>query len=343
MSVFSANQPAAAADPDPMTGAPDPLAGLIASLPKQRLLVLGDVMLDEFLWGDVRRISPEAPVPVVELQRESEVPGGAANNAMNAAAYGSSVAIAGVVGDDAPGRRLRAMLAERGIDAGGLLSEAGRPTTTKTRVVAHNQQVVRVDRERREGVVPETAQRLLQWIGEQLPRAGACVISDYGKGVVTPAVAQGTIALAQAAGCPVLVDPKGTDYSRYRGATVITPNLLEAEQAAGLPGESEEEIALVARRLTAELPGTALLITRGAKGMSLFGGEGVPPVHVRSEAKAVFDVTGAGDTVITTLALALAARAPLPDAVRLANRAAGIVVGKLGTATVSLEELRGGL
>lgn len=321
----------------------DPISALIDELPKQRLLILGDVMLDEFLWGDVRRISPEAPVPVVELQRQSEVPGGAANNAMNAAAYGSSVAIAGVVGDDGQGRRLREMLAERGIDASGLMSEPSRPTTTKTRVVAHNQQVVRVDRERRDEVAPETEQRLLQWIEEQLPRAGACVISDYGKGVVTPAVAQGTIARARAAGCPVLVDPKGTDYSRYRGATVITPNLLEAEQATSLPGESDEEIAAVARRLICSLPGTALLITRGAKGMSLLGVDEAAPVHVRSEAKAVFDVTGAGDTVITTLALALAARAGLPQAMRLANRAAGIVVGKLGTATVSLEELRRGL
>lgn len=321
---------------------PDALATLIARLPQQRLLILGDVMLDEFLWGDVRRISPEAPVPVVDLNRQSEVPGGAANNAMNAAAYGSGVSIGGVIGEDAEGVRLRRMLAERGVDPSGLMAEAGRPTTTKTRVVAHNQQVVRVDRERREGVSLETEQRLLDWIGEQLPRAGACVISDYGKGVVTQAVAQGTISRARAAGCPVLVDPKGTDYGRYRGATVITPNLLEAEQAAGLPGETEEEVIAVGQKLTGALPGTALLITRGAKGMSLFTMNGAAPVHVRSEAQAVFDVTGAGDTVITTLALALAAGASLADATRLANRAAGIVVGKLGTATVSIEELREG-
>ncbi|HWA58898.1 MAG TPA: D-glycero-beta-D-manno-heptose-7-phosphate kinase [Gemmatimonadales bacterium] len=320
---------------------PESLAPVVARLPQQRLMVLGDVMLDEFLWGDVRRISPEAPVPVVELQGESEVPGGAANNAMNAAAYGCGVAIGGVIGADPEGERLRRLLEARGVDAGGLVAEVGRPTTTKTRVVAHSQQVVRVDRERRQGVSPETQQRILAWVADHLPAVGACVISDYGKGVVTPEVAQGVIARARAAGRPVLVDPKGNDYSRYRGATVITPNLLEAEQAAGLSAESDEELVAVGRRLLTQLPGTAILITRGARGMSLFAGEGTAPVHVRSEAQAVFDVTGAGDTVITTLALGLAAGGSLPDAVALANRAAGIVVGKLGTATVSLAELRG--
>ena len=319
----------------------DELRSLIERLPAQRVLVVGDVMLDVNLWGRVRRISPEAPVPVVELERESAEPGGAANNAANAAAVGAAVMLAGVVGDDAEGARLRALLAARGVDASGLVTEAGRPTTTKTRVVAHSQQVVRVDRERSDAIAPASEAALLRWVSAHLPGAGGCIISDYAKGVVTTSLAQGVIAAARAAGVPVVVDPKGTSYARYRGAAVVTPNLHEAELASGRSARSDAELAEVAAQLSAELDGAALLVTRGAAGMSLYV-RGAEPAHVRAAAHQVFDVTGAGDTAITFLALALAAGAPLAAAMRLANRAAGVVVGKVGTATVTLDELRAG-
>jgi D-beta-D-heptose 7-phosphate kinase/D-beta-D-heptose 1-phosphate adenosyltransferase len=319
----------------------DELSSLIDRLPAQRVLVVGDVMLDQNLWGRVRRISPEAPVPVVELERETAEPGGAANNAANAAAVGARVLLAGVVGDDVEGARLRALLAARGVNAGGLVTEGGRPTTTKTRVVAHSQQVVRVDRERTDDVAPASEAALLQWVAAQMPQVEACIVSDYAKGVVTASLAQGVIAAARAAGVPVVVDPKGTAYARYRGAAVVTPNLHEAELAAGRSARGDVELAELVSQLSEELGGSALLVTRGAAGMSLFV-PGAEVVHVRSVAHQVYDVTGAGDTAITFLALALAAGAPLADAMRLANRAAGVVVGKVGTATVTLDELRAG-
>jgi D-beta-D-heptose 7-phosphate kinase/D-beta-D-heptose 1-phosphate adenosyltransferase len=199
--------------------------------------------------------------------------------------------------------------------------------------------VVRVDRERTEPIAAATEAALLRWVESAVGSAGACIISDYAKGVVTPALAQGVIAAARAAGVPVVVDPKGTDYARYRGAAVVTPNLHEAELAARRPARSDDELAAVAAELSGVLDGAALLVTRGAAGMSLYA-RGCAPEHVRAEAHQVYDVTGAGDTAITFLALALAAGASLPAAMRLANRAAGIVVGKVGTATVSLDELR---
>ena len=317
----------------------DDILAVIGRLGTQRVLVVGDVMLDQNLWGQVRRISPEAPVPVVELERETAEPGGAANNAANAAAVGACAMLGGVVGDDAEGARLRALLDARNVDPSGLVTEPGRPTTTKTRVVAHNQQVVRVDRERTTAITPESEAALLRWAEGHLHGAGACIISDYAKGVITASLAQGIIAAARAAGVPVVVDPKGADFARYRGAAVVTPNLHEAELAARRTARSDAELADVAAQLSGELEGAALLVTRGAAGMSLFA-PGAEVVHVRAEAHQVYDVTGAGDTAITFLALALAAGAPLPTAMRLANRAAGVVVGKVGTATVTLDELR---
>ena len=317
----------------------DELLDVLDRLASQRVLIVGDVMLDQNLWGEVRRISPEAPVPVVELQRESAEPGGAANNAANAAAVGACALLGGIVGDDPEGARLRELLARRGVEAGGVLVETGRPTTTKTRIVAHNQQVVRVDRERTAPIESASESALLLWAEAQLRGVGACIISDYAKGVVTPTLAQGIIAAARAAGVPVVVDPKGLDFARYRGAAVVTPNLHEAELAAGRPARSDAELEGVATQLSTALGGAALLVTRGAAGMSLFA-PGSEPVHVRAGTQQVYDVTGAGDTAITFLALGIAAGASLPAAMRLANRAAGIVVGKVGTATVSLDELR---
>jgi rfaE bifunctional protein kinase chain/domain len=304
----------------------------------KRLMVLGDVMLDENLWGEVRRVSPEAPVPVVELQRQTYVPGGAANSAANAVGLGGIALLGGVVGNDEPAARLQQCLGELGVDTTGLIVDPGRPTTTKARVVAHSQQVLRIDREVRTPISPAIERQVLAWVDLTIGTVGACVISDYAKGVVSPTVARQVIKLARSAGVPIVVDPKGFDYARYRGATVITPNLAEAEQEARLPVQGPADIGAVGRRLLSELPGTAILITRGGEGMSLFTQDEV--VHVPAEAQAVFDVTGAGDTASATLALALAAGAPLPLAVRLANRAAGVVVGKVGTKAITLAELR---
>jgi rfaE bifunctional protein kinase chain/domain len=312
---------------------------ILEGFPGQRLLVVGDVMLDENLWGEVRRVSPEAPVPIVELQRQSYVPGGAANTAANAMGLKGVALLGGVVGRDDAAVRLQECLRERGVETGGLVVDPTRPTTTKTRVVVHSQQVVRIDREVHDPIPAAAEDELLGWAARMMSTVDACVISDYAKGVVSSRVARELIGLARRFGAPVVVDPKGYDYARYRGATVVTPNLHEAEQAARLPVQDSADLHAVGHRLLAELAGSAVLVTRGAAGMSLF----LPPdevVHVPAEAQAVFDVTGAGDTASATLAMALAAGAPLKLAVRLANRAAGVVVGNVGTSSITLTQLR---
>jgi D-beta-D-heptose 7-phosphate kinase/D-beta-D-heptose 1-phosphate adenosyltransferase len=315
------------------------LPELLAGFPGRRVLVLGDVMLDEYVWGEVRRISPEAPVPVVEVRRRSFVPGGAANTAANVAALGGRPVLVSVVGEDAAAATLRQLLAAGGTDPDGLCADPDRPTTTKSRVVAHNQQVARLDVEDRAPLSAALEDALLAAVARHLPRAEACVISDYAKGAVTPRVARELIRLARQAGRPVVVDPKGADYTKYRGATVVKPNLHEAERCAGAEVNGEAALAAAAGRLLGMLSGAALLVTRGAEGMSLFR-PGEAPLHVPAVVRQVFDVTGAGDTVTGTLAMGLAAGGSLEAAVRLANRAASIVVGKVGTATVTCDELR---
>jgi D-beta-D-heptose 7-phosphate kinase/D-beta-D-heptose 1-phosphate adenosyltransferase len=318
------------------------LQQILASFPGKRILVAGDVMLDEYVWGDVRRISPEAPVPVVEIRRRTHVPGGAGNTAVNILSLGGKAVLGAVVGPDHQAGQLREQLQQRGVDAGGLVVDPGRMTTTKTRIVAHMQQVVRIDAEQRGPAAAAVEDRLLEWARRQVGAVDACVLSDYAKGVVTPRFAQQYIALARQAGRPVVVDPKGTDYAKYRGATVVKPNVHEAERVCKCDIDSDAALDEAGRQLLDLLDGSALLITRGPQGMSLFQA-GAPPAHIPSFARDVFDVTGAGDTVAGTLAMALAAKAALPDAALLANRAAGIVVGKLGTATVSAAELSAAL
>jgi D-beta-D-heptose 7-phosphate kinase/D-beta-D-heptose 1-phosphate adenosyltransferase len=312
--------------------------GLAAAFRGRRVLVLGDVMLDEYIWGEVRRISPEAPVPVVEMSRRTYVPGGASNTAANVAALGGVPHLLGVVGGDAAADRLRDALARSGIDTTGLCVDAGRATTTKTRIVAHSQQVVRLDCEERAPLSPRLEDGLLRGAEARLPATDACLISDYGKGVVSERVAQQFIRLARLAGKPVVVDPKGADYRKYRGATLVKPNVHEAEALAKQHITDEESLQEVGRCLLENLGGSALLITRGPQGMSLFR-QDERPVHVPTLARNVFDVTGAGDTVASTLALGLAAGGGLEESMHLANQAASIVVGKVGTATVTLDEL----
>lgn len=317
-------------------------ANLVAALAGQRVLIVGDVILDEYLWGDVRRISPEAPVPVVEIRSRSVVPGGAANAAANVVSLGGKALLGGVVGRDQSAEQLKTALGRQGVDTGGLVSDAERLTTTKTRLIAHGQQVVRMDSEQRIPLPPPVEETLLRWVDSRLPEADACILSDYGKGVVSNRMAERLIRGARQLGKPVIVDPKGTNYTKYRGATVVKPNIHEVQQVLKEEIEDDNGLLEASRRLVGLLEGAAVLITRGSEGMSLFR-EGCAPLHIATVARRVFDVTGAGDTVVSTLAVALAAGSALEQAVHLANLTAGIVVGKRGTATVTLEELREGV
>jgi rfaE bifunctional protein kinase chain/domain len=308
----------------------------IAELAGARVLIVGDVMLDEYIWGDVRRISPEAPVPIVEVTRRSHVPGGAANVAAGVVAFGGRAMIAGVTGDDIAGGNLRESLAAASVDVGSLIVDSARPTTCKTRVIAHAQQVVRTDQELRGPLPQALAEQLLEGVRARLPDVDAVVLSDYGKGIVSESAAQAIIATAAAAGTPVIVDPKGLDFDKYRGATLVTPNELELSQAGHVHFDGDESVLATARRMTGESE-IGLLVTRGAHGMMLVA-DGIE-FTVPARARDVYDVTGAGDTVVSMLAVALGRRLDLRRAVELANEAAGIAVGKIGTSTVSLDEL----
>ena len=300
-------------------------------LASARVLVVGDAMLDRYWHGAVERISPEAPVPVVKVAREEERIGAAANVAYNVATLGAQASFLGVVGDDEPGHKLEALLTGTGIRT-HLKRDPGLRTTVKLRVIGRQQQLLRMDFENE----PDHEVLALQSeaFGELLPRHDAILFSDYGKGGLAHIPAM--IKAARAAGKPVLIDPKGTDYTRYRGATVITPNRAELQDVVGR-WNSEEDLRVRAQRLREELGFEALLVTRSEEGMTLFDAEG--ELHVKAQALEVFDVTGAGDTVIATLAAMVAAGLSLRDAVPIANRAGGIVVAKFGTATVSFEEL----
>lgn len=309
----------------------------ISTLRGATVLAVGDVMLDEYVWGIVERISPEAPVPVVAVRRRTHAAGGAANVAAGVIALGGQAFLGGVVGDDAARSALRDALEVAGVDTSDLILDRSRPTTSKTRVIAHSQQVVRIDHERNQPLAAAVEEALLDRVRERIEQVDAIVLSDYRKGVVSEAVALGVIDMAVANGRPVIVDPKGLDYTRYRGATVITPNAHDAGQAANLHIDSEQDLVEAAMRLSAACDGAALLVTRGAAGMTLFSGAG--RLDIPTRAREVYDVTGAGDTVVAMLAVALARDWELEQAVVLANAAAGIVVGKVGTSTVTLDEL----
>ena len=297
-----------------------------------RLLVVGDVMLDRYWFGDTERISPEAPVPVVLVSKDDERLGGAANVARNAASIGAKISILGVVGDDEPGRRVEELLKAQGVNS-YLQRDPSLPTTVKLRVVARQQQLIRLDFEK--APTHEALLNKLEQFQSLLPEVDAVILSDYGKGGLTHVTKM--IAAARAAGKVVLVDPKGDDYSKYEGASIITPNRSELRQVVGR-WQDEADLTARAQALREKLKLEALLLTRSEEGMSLFTAQGVE--HVKADAREVYDVSGAGDTVIAAMAVALAAKWPAAQAMKLANKAGGIVVGKLGTATVSLEELQ---
>jgi D-beta-D-heptose 7-phosphate kinase/D-beta-D-heptose 1-phosphate adenosyltransferase len=304
----------------------------------KRVLVIGDVMLDEFIWGKVARISPEAPVPVVEVTDQSFHLGGAGNVARNVRALGGQATLAGVVGRDAAGERLKEAVAAAGIDSLLAVSDTGRPTTVKTRIVAHNQQVVRADRESATDIPDGMEDVLLEGARRALASCQALVVSDYQKGVVTARLLKRLLPLARRRGLPVLVDPKVQHFPLYKRVALVTPNQHEAQQATGIVIRGLVDLLAAGRALLKRLECRAVLVTRGEQGMSLFE-RGRPPVHIPTAAREVFDVTGAGDSVIATLALALCAGSRLPEAAALANYAAGVVVGKLGTASASPAEV----
>jgi len=300
---------------------------------KARVLVVGDVMLDRYWFGEVSRISPEAPVPVVLIQREEARPGGAANVAHNCAALGARAQLLSVVGDDEAGSRLAELIGQSGVRA-KLHRDASMPTTVKLRVIGRQQQLLRIDFE-----TPPSGEVLASKLADfrtALPACDVVILSDYGKGGLAHIARM--IGLARAAGKKVLVDPKGDDYARYKGAHVMTPNQAELREVVGR-WKSEADLERRAQKLRRRVGLEALLLTRSEQGMTLYTERGAR--HVKAEAREVYDVSGAGDTVIATLGVALASGTSMKEAVRLANRAAGIVVGKFGTAVVTPKELFG--
>jgi D-glycero-beta-D-manno-heptose-7-phosphate kinase len=311
---------------------------ILERLRDRSVVVLGDVMLDEFVWGDVTRISPEAPVPVVDVRRESVHLGGAANVLANLVALGARGSVVGVIGNDDAGKRLRNGLSELGIGASDrLIVDEARPSTIKTRIIAHSQLVVRADRESRTPVSSQIEDQIVSSIKEALRKANAFLVSDYDKGVVTPRILGEILPFAYER-VPVLIDPKLRNLNYYRPATLVTPNHHEALKMSDSEDHSDDGSHHAGREIRKKLGCDAVLITRGDRGIMLLEGDG-EPVYVNTAAREVYDVTGAGDTVIAALAAALAAGTSMIEAATLANHAAGIVVGKVGTATATADEL----
>ncbi|MCU1232862.1 MAG: hldE 1 [Candidatus Solibacter sp.] len=322
-----------------------PTDGLIARFGGLRILVIGDLMLDEFIWGKVSRISPEAPVPVVNVTGETYYPGGAANVARNLREFSGRTALMGIAGTDEAGGRLCGLLASCGIDTSGVQCEASHSTTVKTRIIARNQQVVRVDRERPAALTAAQMAAARDYLAGTIAAVDGIVVADYGKGFLTQELADYISGEARAHGKVLTVDPHPHTSLVWRGATAIKPNRIEAFNAAGLPlsapvepATADQPLLTAARRLMSAWTPGCLLVTLGEQGMLLFEGAG-EPYHIPTRAKEVFDVSGAGDTAIAVFTLGLAAGASRREAAELANHASGIAVGKLGTATVTPAEL----
>jgi D-beta-D-heptose 7-phosphate kinase/D-beta-D-heptose 1-phosphate adenosyltransferase len=321
-----------------------PLLDVLESFHRARVLILGDVMLDRFIYGSVERISPEAPIPIMAIERTAAMPGGAANVARNVATLGGQATLIGIVGEDAAAAELQAQLAGMPTIVAELVADHSRPTTVKTRHIADRQQVLRTDVESREPVSTHVAADVLARFRAALPQAQIVILSDYNKGVLTDDVTREAIAAARQAGRPLVVDPKSKALSKYRGASVLTPNRLELQRSYGHECATDEQVIAGAESMLAQQLCGALVVTRGKDGMTVVesaptANSSTTSIHIRTAAREVFDVSGAGDTVVATLALAMAFGATLVDAARLANTAAGIVVGKQGTATVSAGEI----
>ena len=310
---------------------------LFGKFGKTGILVIGDLMIDQFIWGRVKRISPEAPVPVVEVTEEELLLGGAANVAHNVLSLGGRVFIAGTIGKDDTGKILLDKLRENGVNADGVIKDGTRPTTVKTRVIAHSQQVVRFDREEKTEIQRATLSLLLEYVRSCLPMISGIVISDYCKGLITKKLVKTLLELAGKK-IFIAVDPKVGHFDYYRGVDLITPNTSEASLAAGIDISDDETLISAGNLLIKKLQCGSVIITRGDEGMTLFEKNG-RITHIPTCAREVYDVSGAGDTVIATLTLCKAAGAPLSDAAIVANHAAGVVVGKMGTATVTQQDI----
>jgi D-glycero-beta-D-manno-heptose-7-phosphate kinase len=314
------------------------LRSYIERFPQASILVIGDLILDHYIWGRVSRISPEAPVPVVHVESESVRLGGAANVFNNILALGGKADLCGMIGSDEAGRILIKELGSKRSGRGGVVIDQERPTIKKSRVIAHNQQIVRYDVERKGELKPQLQKRILRYVESRIRELTCLVVSDYAKGVITAGLMAELTRLATLRKVPIIVDPKVEHFGFYKGVTLVTPNHLEATQAAGLHGDGDQTIQEAGEILRQRLGCQCVLVTRGEKGMSLFEGDGVS-WHLPTQARQVYDVTGAGDTVVGTLALALSTGASMREAAALANHAAGIVVGMIGTATVSAQQL----
>ncbi len=306
---------------------------IIQNFKGRRILVLGDLMLDRYIWGNVSRISPEAPVPVVEVQKSTSSLGGAGNVCQNLESLGASPLPVGIVGDDEEGAWIKKHVAE----GRGIFVDEKRPTTVKTRIIAHHQQVVRVDQERKKAIAPEAAEKIFRLI--QKETCEGIVISDYNKGIITKRLMERVLPFAKANRIPVYVDPKIENFMLYSPVTFISPNHMEAEKIVHHPCRSDAEVEKAGKEILAKISSFYLIIKRGEQGMSIFE-QRKRAVHIPTNAREVFDVTGAGDTVIAAAALALLAGATIQEAAILANAAAGVVVAKIGTATCSPDELR---
>ena len=329
-----------AGEPNGRNQSPSPqaLRQYIQRFPQASVLVVGDLILDHYVMGKVSRISPEAPVPVVHVESETLRLGGAANVFNNILALGGKADLCGVIGADESGRQLMKELGGKRSGRGGVVIDHDRPTTKKSRVIAHNQQIVRYDVEGRQEIKAALQRRILQYIDSRMRELSCVVVSDYAKGVVSASLMSEITRVAALRKVPVIVDPKVEHFGYYKGVTVITPNHHEATQAAGVHGDDDQSINEAGARIRQRLGCRSVLITRGEKGMSLYEADGVAS-HLPTQAQQVYDVTGAGDTVIGTLALALSTGASIKHGAILANYAAGIVVGMVGTATVSPKQL----
>jgi D-beta-D-heptose 7-phosphate kinase/D-beta-D-heptose 1-phosphate adenosyltransferase len=301
-------------------------------------LVIGDLMIDEYVWGDVDRISPEAPVQVVSVKIEEYTLGGSGNVVKNLVALGAKVTVLGVAGADRDARRVIEKLAELGVDSRGVIVEPGRPTTRKTRIIADHQQVLRIDRETKKGIISPTLETLMELAEKHIPAVDVVLISDYAKGLITRSLVAKVVAVARALGKITIADPKGRDYAKYEGISLITPNRKEASIASGIEILDEKTLSAAAANLLEKTGVEKLLITCGNAGMVFFEPNQIP-FKVKAVAREVYDVSGAGDTVVAVVGLGLAAGLSFREAITLANTAAGIVVGKVGTATVSKNEL----
>lgn len=321
---------------------PSALRAVIARFTGRRILVLGDLMLDRYLWGRVERISPEAPVPVVEVERESFTLGGAGNVAANLQALGAEPVLVGVVGEDDDGARLMETLRQRGVAIGGVVRDASRPTTVKTRIIAHAQQVVRADRESRADLAGAAFASLGERLEVEIARCDGLIVSDYGKGVITGGSLEHALGLARARKLRVSVDPKESHIDAYRGVSILTPNQHEAGYMQGRRIVDDASLKEVGWGLQQRLDAEAVLVTRGPEGMSLFE-KGGRYTHLPTVAREVYDVTGAGDTVVSVVALALAAGADYPTASHLSNHAAGVVIREVGTAACTPAQLEASL